>query len=93
MIAGETLLLHAPSAEFVRAILAGIRGSQHDKEVSTVLLAKLGDLIQKGDRQVKQVRSFWVFFSQLRICRPTLISFDPVFMDDGECAEYNENCL
>ena len=32
-------------------------------------------------------------FSQLRICRPTLITFDPVFMDDGECAEYNENCL
>ena len=25
-------------------------------------------------------------FSQLRICRPPPLSFDPGFMDDGECA-------
>ena len=32
-------------------------------------------------------------FSQLRICRPPplpLLSFDPIFMEDAQCAESNE---
>ena len=47
----------------------------------------------KSSAQMLPMLTYCLAFSQLRICRLHLVSFDPVFMNDAERAEMNEKSI
>ena len=55
IIAADMLLQFRPSEEFLRRLLIELT-DQKKKEVNTVLLSKLRDLLDKGDKRLLEVR-------------------------------------
>ena len=46
--------------------------------------------------KMRSMVSLWIrllALSQVRICRPPHLSFDPIFMEDAQCAETNEQSI
>lgn len=54
IIAADLLLQHRPSEELLRSLLLDLT-DQTKKEVNTVLLSKLRDMLDKGDQRLSQV--------------------------------------
>ncbi|XP_018019363.1 microsomal triacylglycerol transfer protein isoform X2 [Hyalella azteca] len=54
IIAADMLLQHTPSEEFLKMLLLQIR-DQKNKEVNTVLLSKIRDMMDKGNQEVSEV--------------------------------------